>query len=273
MSDLARIRTNITALRAYKTLSDINKLLLEASERLSTGRKLNSAADSPSGWYISRLMQLDIAKYRHQQTNIERGMNWLQTNDSRYAQIVDLLTEMSDIAYQADSGGVTSAERVGLQIGLNGFLAEIQNILNSGLSPILYTGFTLGALENVSLTGSARTISSLGLDSLVLTGDSTLAATRANITAAIASIESALEEVLKDEEVIGTWINQLQFQVEQAATNEVVAQDNLSTVQDADMAYEQLELTKLQILQQTALAMLTQANLAPASLLSLFGIG
>lgn len=271
MSDLARVRTNITALRAYKTLSDINKLILRSSERLSTGRKLNSAADSPSGWYVSRMMQLDISKYRNQGLNIERGVNWLQTNDSRFSQIVDLLTEMSDIAYQADSGGVTSAERVGLQIGLNGFLQEIQNILESGISPILYTGFTLGELENASLTGTVPTLSSLGIDSLVLTGGSTLQATRDNIKAAISAIATALDRVLKDEEVLGTWIHRLQFQSEQAGLNEVTARANLSTIEDADLAYEQLELTKLQILQQTALAMLTQANTAPASLLALFG--
>jgi len=273
MSDLARVRTNITALRAYKTLSDINQMILQTSERLSTGRKLNSAADSPSGWYISRMMQLDVSKYRNQRANIERGVNWLQTNDSRFSQIVDLLTEMSDIAYQADSGGVTSAERVGLQIGLNGFLEEIQNILESGISPILYTGFTLGELENVSLTGSVPTLASLGINNMVLTGDATLQATRDNIKASIQAIADSLDEILKHEEVIGTWIHRLEFQAEQASLNEVTTRDNLSTIEDADLAYEQLELTKLQILQQTALAMLTQANTAPASLLSLLGAG
>jgi len=271
MSDLARVRTNISALRAYKTLSDINKLILESSERLSTGRKINRASDSPSGWYVARMMALDISKYRNQQANINRGVNWLQTNDSRYSQITDLLTEMSDIAYQADSGGVTSAERVGLQIGLNGLLEEIQNILESGVSPILYTGFTLGELDDVSLTGSVPTLTSLGLNALVLTGDGTLQATRDDISAAISAIGDGLSLVLKDQMAIGSWVHRLEFQSEQAGLNEVTAQDNLSTIQDADLAYEQLELTKLQILQQTALAMLTQANNAPASLLALFG--
>lgn len=271
MSDLARVRTNITALRAYKVLSDINQEILKVSERLSTGRKLNSAADSPSGWYIARVMALDVSKYRNQRQNIERGVNWLQTNDSRFAQIVDLLTEMSDIAYQADSGGVTSAERVGLQIGLNGFLEEIQSILASGVSPILYTGFSLGELENVSLTGGVPTIATLSLDNLILTGDATLQATRDNIKAAIEAIGNAVGEILTHEEVLGTWIHRLEFQAEQASLNEVTTRDNLSTIEDADLAYEQLELTKLQILQQTALAMLTQANTAPASLLALLG--
>jgi len=274
MSELARVRTNVNALRAYKVLSDINKEILRTSERLSTGRKINTAADSPSGYYISRIMALDISKYRNQSANIERGINWLQTNDSRLAQVVDLLTEMSDIAYQADSGGVTSAERIGMQIGLNGFLDEIQNILESGVSSILYTGFTLGELEDVSLTGTAvPTLSSLGLDNLVLTGSSTLQATRDNIKAAIEAVGDALTEILKHEEVMGTWMHRLGFQAEQAALNEVTTRDNLSTIEDADLAYEQLELTKLQILQQTALAMLTQANAAPASLLALLGTG
>jgi len=273
MGDLARVRTNVTALRAYKVLSDINQEILKSSERLSTGRKINSAADSPSGYYISRMMALDIAKYRNQRTNIERGINWLQTNDGRLAQVVDLLTEMSDLCYQADSGGITSAERIGLQIGLNGFLEEIQNILESGVSPILYTGFTLGELQDVSLTGSIPTLSSLGIGNLILTGSSTSATTRTSIKSAIEAIGGALDQILKQEEILGTWMHRLEFQAKQASLNEVTAQDNLSTIEDADLAYEQLELTKLQILQQTALAMLTQANAAPASLLTLLGAG
>ncbi len=271
MGDLARIRTNVAAIRAYKILTDINNRILKVSKRLSTGKVFNSAADSPSGYYISRTMQLDIDRLKRLQQNLERGMNWLQGNDARLAHIVDLLAEMNDIASQAASGGITSAERVALQIDMNGFMAEIQNILQSGVSVALYTGFNLGPLENVSLSGSAApSITDLGLNNLVLTGAST-PATLQSVDTAIRAIGTAMDRVLKDEEFIGSWIHRLEFHKAEAAVDETNMIASLSTVQDADFAKEQMELTKLQILQQTALTMLTQANTAPGALLALFG--
>ena len=268
MGDLARIRTNITALKAYKTLSDINHRILKASERLSTGKQITSAADGPSTWYISRIAQLDIDRLRRLQKNLERGINWLQTNDARFTQVVDILQEMNDIAAQANSGGITSAERIGLQIDLNGFLEQITNILTSGVAGTLYTGFSLGYLDNVSLTGtSVPTVSNLGLDSINVTGTSP----QQDITDALKSIENAMTWLLKDQEKMGSWMHRLTFQMEETSINELNARNSLSTIEDADLAFEQVELTKLQILQQTALAMLTQANLAPQSILRLFG--
>jgi len=206
------------------------------------------------------------------QQNLERGMNWLQSNDGRLSHVVDLLSEMNDIASQASSGGITSAERIALQIDLNGFVLEISSILQTGVSSTLYTGFNLGPLTNVSITGSAApTLSVLGIDNLVLTGSSTSQTTMTNIDNALSSIASAMDRILRDEEQIGSWIHRVEFHRAEAAIDETNMLASLSTVQDADFAQEQMELTKLQILQQTALTMLTQANSAPAALLSLFG--
>ena len=274
MSELSKVRTNIAALKAYKMLSDINARILKAAERISTGKVFNSVGDNPSGYYISKLMQLDISRLRHMQNNIERGVNWLQTQDSKLARIVDMLNEMYNLAAQANSGAITSAERIGLQLGINGFVEEIRDILQSGIGSLMYTGFNLGTLENMSLTGtSAPTMSALSLDNLLLTGSSTSATTRQNIVSAMTDIASAMDTILKQEESIGSWIHRLEFQKEDAQIQEVNQQASLSTIQDADLAEEQIELTKLQILQQTAMMMLTQANTAPSFVLRLFSGG
>ncbi len=273
MGDLGRIRTNITALKAYKNLSDINSRILKASERLSSGKLLTSAADSPSSWYISRVMQLDIDRLKRLQKNLERGINWLQTNDARYTQVIDILQEMNDIAAQARSGGISSVERGGLQIALKGFLEQITDILASGVSSTLYSGFSLGYLDNVSLTGtSVPTLSSLGLTNISVTGTTGHPQTTANIDNTLNVIEAAMRRLLQDEVKMGSWMHRLTFQMEETGINEVNARASLSTIEDADLAFEQVEMTKLQILQQTALAMLTQANLAPQALLRLFNI-
>ncbi len=274
MSSLFRIRTNIAALRAYHILSGINDRILTVAERISSGKTINRASDSPSGYYISRTMQLDVRRLQQMQQKLERGINWLQTNDSSFSQVLDLLEMMYDVASQAATGGITSNERVALQMDLDGFVVEIDAILQSGVSSSLYTGFSLGNLDNVSLSGSAvPSASDLGISSLVLTGNSADPATIQNALSALTVIEAAMTHILKDEEQIGSWVHRLEFQKAEAAVDEVNQRASLSSIMDADLAAEQIELTKLQILQQTALAMLAQSNTFPASVLSMMGGG
>ncbi len=274
MSSLFKIRTNIGAMRAYHILTGINERILEVAERISTGKKINRASDSPSAYYVSRTMQLDIHRLENVQYSLERGINWLQTNDSRLSQVLDLLEEMYEVTSQSVAGGVTSSERVALQMDLNGFASEVGKILQSGVTPTLYSGFTLGNLENVSLSGTTvPTLASLGINALVLTGNASDPATRQNALSALSALESAMTHILKEEQMIGTWVHRLEFQKAEAAIDEVNQRASVSTIQDADLAAEQVELTKLQILQQTALAMLAQSNTFPASILSMLGGG
>ncbi|MBN1916601.1 MAG: hypothetical protein JW889_01725 [Verrucomicrobia bacterium] len=272
MSSLFKVRTNVGSLRAYHILSDINDQILSVAERISSGQKINRASDSPSGYFISRTMKLEVMRLQEMQQNLDRGINWLQSNDSRLSQVLDLLEEMYSVASMAATGGITSAERVALQLDLNGFVEEIDDILQSGVSAALYTGFSLGNLDNVSLTGaSVPSASNLGVTGLILTGSSADSTTMQDATAALRAIEAAMTRILKDEEQIGSWVHRLEFQKAEAAVDEVNQRASLSTIVDADLAAEQVELTKLQILQQTALAMLAQSNAFPGSILSMIG--
>jgi len=274
MSDLARINTNVSALRAYLTVSEISDQILKSSERISTGMKINRASDSPSGYFVKRLFQQDIASKQRFNENLERGVNWLQTNDSKLSNVVDMLIQMTDLTSQAKAGGVTSAERVGLQLQLNQLRAEIDDVLQSGVSPTLYTGFSLGNLENVSLTGAAlptAAILSIEAADIDVTGSPSSSTVTAKIQTALDNINGAVTRLVQDQEQIGSWIMRLDFEKQVSDTELVNLQASLSTIADADVAQEQMSVTKYQILQQTALAMLTQANSAPYSILSLFG--
>jgi flagellin len=273
MGDLARINTNVAALRAYLTVSKINDAIVKAAERISTGLKINRASDSPSGYYVKRLFEQDIAGKKRFNENLERGVNWLQTNDSKLSNVVDMLIQMSDLASQAKAGGVTSAERVGLQLQLNELRLEIVDVLNSGVSPTLYSGFTLGNLSNVSLTGSAvPTASDLSVEAadIDVTGSPSSSTVTTKIETTLTNITGAINRLVQDQEQIGSWIMRLEFEKEVSDTELVNLQASMSTIADADIAQEQMAVTKYQILQQTALAMLTQANTAPFSILSLF---
>ncbi|MCB1196355.1 hypothetical protein KDK77_09240 [bacterium] len=266
MGDLARIATNVSALRAFQTLTDINSRLTKTQERISTGSTINRASDSPSDYFISRTLTKDVNALERKKKNIERGINFLQTNNSRLAQISEILIEASDLANQANSLAVSSAEKQAIQNDLTQLMEEVQLILQSGVSPKLYTGFSLGGLQNVSLTGNL-TINPLS--SLTLNGTN-IAVTGNSIDQTIANIDSALVVILENEERLGSFIRRLEVEFDGAEVEETDLRASRSSIMDADLAEEQLELTNLQILQQAALAMLAQANSAPTSVLQLF---
>ncbi|MDX9702192.1 MAG: flagellin [Candidatus Auribacterota bacterium] len=269
MGDLARINTNVSALRSFQTLSTINTRLTKAQERISTGKTVNRSSDSPSDYYITRMLQKDINAVQRNNKNIERGINFLQTNDSRLAQVANILMEMSDMANQANSIAVTSAEKEAIQQDLTQLSQEILNILQSGVSAKLYTGFTLGGLHNAKLTGNLtiNPLATLTIDgvNISVTGNDL-----DRIQQSINNIDNALNVILRDEERLGSFIKRLQTEYELHEVERVNLRASLSSIQDADLAEEQMELTKLSILQQAALAMLTQANSAPNAVMSLF---
>jgi len=269
MGDLARVNTNIAALKSFQTLTSINNRILKTQEHISTGKTVNSAADSPSDYFISRTLERDINSVKRQNDNIERGINFLQTNDSRLAEVSNILIEMSDLANQANSIAVTSAEKQAIQQDLEQLSLEVESILQSGVSAKLYTGFTLGGLQNVSLTGN---LTSTALTTLTLNGTNVnVTGSQSTLETTISNIDNALDVVLRDEERIGSFIRRLEVESEVNDVEALNLKASLSSIQDADLAEEQLELTKLSILQQSALSMMAQANSAPQSVLMLIG--
>ncbi|RJP60466.1 MAG: hypothetical protein C4541_04000 [Candidatus Auribacter fodinae] len=269
MGDLARINTNIAALKSFQTLTDINSRLVKAQEHISTGKSVNRASDSPSDYYITRTLEKDIKALKRKNDNIERGINFLQTNDSRLAQVANILIEMSDLANQANSIAVTSAEKQAIQQDLEQLRMEVENILESGVSVRLYAGFTLGGLENVSLTGN---LTQNALSTLNINGTNVnVTGSQADLQTTIDNIDAALDVVLRDEERLGSYISRLEVEYEVNDVENLNLKASLSSIQDADLAEEQLELTKLNILQQSSLSMMAQANSAPQSIMMLFG--
>ncbi len=267
MGDLARINTNVAALNAFQTLTDINTRLVKAQEHISTGKVVNRASDSPSDYFISRTLERDINAVKRSNDNIERGINFLQTNDSRLAQVANILIEMSDLANQANSIAVTSAEKQAIQQDLEQLRMEVEAILQSGVSSKLYTGFTLAGLENVSLTGN---LTSNALSTLTVNGTNVnVTGSQTTLETSISNIDNALDMVLRDEERIGSFIRRLEVEYDVNDVEALNLKATLSSIQDADLAEEQLELTKLNILQQSALSMLAQSNSAPQAILML----
>lgn len=271
MGDLARVNHNIAALKAFGTLTEINDRIVKQQEYISTGKIINRASDDPAGYFISRKLSRDISGLDRKMKNIERGINFLQTNDTKLAKVADMLLVMADLANSSNSIAITSAEKQAIQQDLSQLRLEIDDILQSGVSANLYTGFTLGGLESVSLTGTAADAGLPTLAGLTLDGTNISITGSATVQTSINNIYNAMDVILGDEERLGSFIRRLEFEADIADAEKTDTVASLSTIQDADLAEEQLELTKLQILQQSSLAMLSQANSAPNSIMMLFG--
>ncbi|MCK5708289.1 MAG: hypothetical protein KAI43_11600 [Candidatus Aureabacteria bacterium] len=273
MGDLARVNTNVAALKAFFTLSQINDRIAISQRRISTGKKVNTASDDPATYFAIKKTRRDIAKLANKELNIERGVNWLETSSSKLDQVSEILLAMFTLANTANAGGVTSAEKQAIQTDISQLKAEVQLIMQSGVASAIYSGFTIGGLDNVSVSGAGGTAGTASLGQVLsnLTINSTdLVVTGTTTTTTITNLEAAINQVVKDNQAIGSYVRRLRFEIDDARSEKADLQSTLSTIQDADIAEEQLELTKLQILQQSALAMLSQANSAPQAVLVLF---
>jgi len=267
MADLFKINTNVSALQALNTLQGINDEITETQERISTGKAVNRASDDPSTFFISRLFETSISKIVSNQIEIERGVDFLETNNSRLDQVATLIIEVTDLVNTANSGSISSAEQQAISREIKLLVDAIDNILNSGVSAKLFSGITVGGLSNVSISGGRLTTATTSLNIsnsvLVVTGTTT------QFTNALSNLSSALTTVLEAEETVGAWISRLEFELDDLETTEIADRASLSTIIDADLAEEQVRLSSLQILQQTSLIGLIQANSAPGTVLSL----
>ena len=273
MGDLSRINTNVAALKAFLTLNNVNTQILKFQEKISTGKSVNRASDDPSAYYAAKILNKDIVIKNKKSLQIERGVNFLQTNSSKLNTVADMLLEISGLASSANSGAVSSAEKTAIQSDINQLRNEIVNIVSSGVDAKIYSGFSLGDLSNeyVSVSGAKNaTFTSHVLSNLGING-SNVSVSGSSASTAITNVSKALTNILTQNESLGSYIRRLQFEKSDADSSIVDLKASLATIQDADLAEVQLDLTKSQILQQTALAMLSQANSAPQSVLTLFG--
>ncbi|MBN1493175.1 MAG: hypothetical protein JW938_03420 [Candidatus Omnitrophica bacterium] len=267
MSDIFKIATNVPALNTLFVLQNINNQIEEAQARIATGKVVSKASDDPATFLTTRLFESSINSYVAQQVEIDRGIDWLEKNNARLDQVADIIIEIQNLTNTADSGSVSSAEQQAIAREISLLVEQIDTILLSGVSAEIFSGFSIASLENVSVTGSLPSASSLSLNgtNLIVTGAS------GDFTTSLTNISNALNTILNAEETVGAYIKRLEFEYDDQRVAEIADRASLSTIADADLAEEQVNLTSLQILQQAALVGLIQANSAPSAVLTLIG--
>ena len=299
-----RINTNINALNALKSVNDIQNRLSVAQLRLATGKRINTAADDAAGYTIAKKFNARAEGLGQALNNIGSAKNLVAVAEGHLNNIVDILTQMKTKATQAADDSLGTAERTAIKGELVKLTNQIDLEVNQATfnDKALFSGnattgassaalfkfqigagasttndilkFDLLAKANVSFDSAASTkgFSSTGLNVTVATGAlaGSIVGSSASAQTLMGRIDVAIGDVSEALSYIGSIVNRLSYQ----ETSLTVARTNTeaarSRIEDADMAFEQLSSTKLQILQQTASAMLAQANTGPQSILSLF---
>ena len=286
-----RINTNINALNALKSLSDVNNRLSISQLRLATGKRINTAGDDAAGYSIAKKFNARAEGLGQALNNIGSAKNLLAVAEGNLNNIVDILTQMKTKATQAADDSLGTSERDAIKAELQKLNTQIDleveqstwngnTIFKKGTNSTF--NFQIGAgssatndtlvfnllsSSNVSFSGGNTSFKAAGLN---VTVGSTTVSSSVYAQGLMSKIDVAIEDVSEALSYIGTVTNRLTYQETSLTVAKTNTESARSRIEDADMAYEQLQATKLQILQQTASAMLSQANVGPQAILSLF---
>jgi flagellin len=267
---MASIINNISALSAKRNLAASQGGLDKTIGRLATGLRINRAHDDAAGLQISNNLRADVKILNQGRRNANDALGRLAIQDLVSEEATNLLTRASELAEQAASGTTTTAGRT----ALNAEFTEIKEALDGLDSNTKFDGddvfgnafdVRVGELaaEKVSLAGVDIDSTTLGV-----TGDLT---DSANASTALTQITTAIETVSASRGTIGAKSQRLQTIVNSLGVRAENVQAAESQIRDADIASEVVNLTKYQILSQSGVSALAQANQSSQSVLSLLG--
>jgi len=270
--ELGRIATNLNSMSVLLTLNSLNNKLSNTMERITTGQKVNRASDDPAAFALGRKQTVKIAFEQAAQNNIKEANSMLQVAESQQGRVQDLLMDLTADLQRAMSDTVGSTERNVINTKLQQYLKEVADIASTtkfnGVK--LLSADALNFVIQVGETGKdvlTATISGVSLSSLGLNGIS--ATTRSAASAALSAISKALSALTIRRENIGARMSRLNQKLEGLAVDILNTQAARSLYLDADLAQEEVNLVKYQILQSATISMLSQANFAPQALLQL----
>ena len=270
------INTNVGALNAARSSYEVNKSMETSMARLSSGKRINTAADDAAGLAISNRLNAEIQGINQSIRNADNGEAMLGVAEGALAEVHLLLLRMRELAVQSSSETVSAADRDLLQTEVAQLEGEIQRVANdttwAGVT-LLDGGFSTGATFQIGPRSGDNIQISIGTMDATTAGGLSLSShisTAAVAMAYIQGIDNAISMVSEDRARYGAVMNRLDHAVANMANTAM----NLSTakgrIEDADFAAETSNLARAQVLQQASMAMLAQANASKQNILSLF---
>jgi flagellin len=274
------VLTNVASLNAQRNLTATQSALAASVGRLSSGMRINTAADDAAGLGISENLKANIRSLAQAQRNANDGISMSQVAEGSMNEMQGIVSRMRELAVQSANATLGNTERGYIQTEFVQLSDEInrisavtdfngQKLLDGSASTGLtfQIGIQNTANDRISMSITKLTTSTLGSTSLHLSAASL--STAANAQTAIGTFDKAIQQLSQARAKVGATQNRMTVTV----SNLAVAQENLtaanSRIRDVDVAQESANLTKSQILSQAGLAVLAQANQLPQSALSL----
>jgi flagellin len=279
-----RIQNNVEAFNTHRQLTTTSTQAAKSMEKLSSGYRINRAADDAAGLAISEKMRGQIGGLAQAQRNAQDGISLVQTAEGALTEVHSMLQRVRDLKVQFENGTNSSDDKDAIAAEVYQIGQEIGNIVNqtkfNGTSVFGSTGFTfqVGANDSETITTTAADFSGAisntgtgGLSEMINLGSlsGTKTALDTGSIAAISTIDNAIKNISTARANFGAVQNRLEHRLNNLATYQENLTASESRIRDVDMAAEMTKFTKLNILQQAGTSMLAQANQAPQGVLSL----
>lgn len=270
---MLNINTNIASLTAQNNLSGSQSALSQAINRLSSGKRVNTAADDAAGLAISTSQTASINALTQGAANANNGISMVQTTNGALQSIVDNLQRIRQLAVEAGDGSLDSNALANLQAEVSTRLTEITRVAQqttfngqSVLNGIGSVNFQIGAFNGQQITANFGT-QKWDSNSLGVSGVSVSTASGAQ--AAMSTIDTVLTSVNTFQATLGATQNTFSAAISTTNTQATNMSAARSQITDADFATETANLSKAQVLQQAGISVLAQANSMPQQVLKL----
>jgi len=268
-----RINTNVAALNAGRTLRGSTTALNRSLERLSSGLRINRAADDAAGLAIAESFRSQVRGMQVAQRNAQDGISLVQTAEGALSETTNILQRIRELAVQASNGTQSTKNREALHAEVSQLLSQIDDIaldtdfngirvLSANQTVTLQTGSEVSQTLNVTVKG-AKT-NDLKINKVAVS-------TTALANTAISTVDTALQSVSSLRADLGAFQNRLEFTISTLAIQEENAAASESAIRDADVAQETIKFTRNQILVSAGTSVLAQANVLPQTALQLLG--
>ena len=271
------VQHNMTAMNANRQLGITTSSQAKATEKLSSGYKINRAADDAAGLTISEKMRSQIRGLTQASSNAQDGVSCVQTAEGALTEVHSMLQRMNELAVKAANGTNTDADRTAINLEVVALKSEINRVKQStefNTLKLLNGDFKSGkaiqvGAANVDEQRINIKIQSVGCSSIGIA--SVDVSTLEGARTAISMVNNAIATVSEMRSGLGAVQNRLEHTIanlDNVVENTTAAE---SSIRDTDMASQMVEYTKNNILQQAGQAMLAQANQATQGVLSLLG--
>ena len=271
------VQHNLTAANTNRQLGITTNGLQKSTEKLSSGYKINRAADDAAGLSISEKMRSQIRGLNKASSNAQDGISLVQTAEGALNEVHSMLQRMSELAVQAANGTNATTDRTALNDEVQQLKTEIQRVGSTtqfNKMNILDGGFSAGTKKALQVGANANQTISIAISALKsVVGSSLIGAlkisTATNAQSAITTVQSSIEKLSTLRSKLGAVQNRLEHTVANLDNISENTQSAESRIRDTDMAEEMVQYSKNNILQQAGQSMLAQANQANQGVLSL----